>query len=280
MSFPVPEGMVWMNGTLVPCERAVVSLRDPGLQSGLGVFETVALREGVPLELEEHLARLAEGARALGVPLPEAGLLAPAAAAIAASVAGGYGWLKVLATRGGDCFVYGGPMDPSEEGRAVSAVLLGWRRGPRDPLVGVKSLSYAERLLGLEEAGRRGADEGVWLNMRGHLTEACTSNLFLVSRKKVFTPAVREGVLPGVVRGLAVQAARGLGLVLHETKVRLERLERAQEAFLTSSLKGVRPLVRFEGRPVGKGVPGPVTLSIADEVRKLRRPMAVRSGTS
>lgn len=276
MTFPVPEGRVWWNGRLVPCEEASLGLADPGVQSGLGVFETLAVRDAVPMELEQHLQRLAQSARRLAVPLPATEELERAAARIAAEVDGGFGWLKVLATRGGSCFVYGGRMDPSDEGRPASAILLGWRRGPKDPLVGLKSSSYADRVLGLELARGRGADEGLWLNARGHLTEGCQSNLFVVCGRKVFTPAVPEGILPGVVRGLAIEAARRLGLALHETRVRLQRLERAEEAFLTSSLRGVRPLVRFEGKPVGSGEPGALTLAIAAEVQKLRRPAAAR----
>lgn len=277
MTFPVPEGRVWWNGRLVPSEEATVGLADPGVQSGLGVFETLAVRDAVPLELGQHLERLRSSACELAVPLPAAAELARAAARIAAEVDGGFGWLKILATRGGSCFVYGGRMDPADEGRPASAILLGWRRGPKDPLVGVKSSSYADRLLGLELAQRRGADEGLWLNVRGHLTEGCQSNLFVVRRRKVFTPAVREGILAGVVRGLAIEAARRLGMAVHETRVRLQRLEDADEAFLTSSLRGVRPLIRFEGKPVGTGEAGPLTLAIAAEVRKLRQPAPLRT---
>ncbi len=161
-------------------------------------------------------------------------------------------------------------MDPSEEGRSVRAVLLPWRRCPSDVLSGLKSLSYASNVLGLEEAQRRGAEEGIWLNTRGHLAEGCSANLFVVKRRAVFTPGAREGILPGIVRGLAIEAARALGYLLHEGKVRLPRLLGADEAFLTSSTRGVRPVVEFEGRPVGRGRPGPVTAAIAAEVRRRR----------
>jgi branched-subunit amino acid aminotransferase/4-amino-4-deoxychorismate lyase len=161
-------------------------------------------------------------------------------------------------------------MEASEEGRPASAVLLRWRRCPADALAGIKSLNYAHNVLGLEEAQRRGADEGLWLNSRGHLAEGCSSNLFLVRHRKVYTPSTRDGVLAGIVRSLAIQATRRLGLVLHEGKVRLSRLQHADEAFLTSSSRGVRPLIEFEGKPVGRGRPGPITGAIMAEVHRLR----------
>ena len=122
-----------------------------------------------------------------------------------------------------------------------------------------------------EEAERRGADEGIWRNTRGHLAEGCASNLFVVRRRALYTPGEGEGILPGVVRDLVLAAAREAGLLVHEGRVRVVRLERADEAFLSSSLRAVRPLVRFEGRPVGNGAPGPISELLADAVQRSRR---------
>jgi branched-subunit amino acid aminotransferase/4-amino-4-deoxychorismate lyase len=149
---------------------------------------------------------------------------------------------------------------------------LPWRKSLDDPLAGCKSLNYAASALGLEAARSRGAQEGLWLNARGHLAEGCISNVFVIQGRRVFTPSERDGILPGIVRHLTVVAARKLGLDVHEGKIRLVRLERASEAFLTSSVRGIRPIVTFEGAPVGKGSPGPWTARIAAEVAKLRSP--------
>jgi branched-chain amino acid aminotransferase len=254
----------------VPAGSPTVALLSPAMQSGLGVFETLAVRRGRVLDQSAHLDRLALAAARLGVELPPAEALTAAAATIASQVRGGFGWLKIMALRGGPCAVFSGAIDPSEEGRSVSAVLLPWRRNPSDPLAGLKSLNYGAFTLGLEEARRRGADEGLWLNTRGHLAEGCSSTLFVVWRKKLFTPGLRDGILPGVTRAVVLEAARKLHLIIHEGKVRLKRLEAADEAFLSSSVRGIRPLVRFEGRAVGNGKPGPVTRAIAREVRAIR----------
>jgi len=251
-------------------QDATLAVTDPSVQAGLGVFETIAVRDGRPLESDDHLVRLSMGASRLGVPLPFRPGLATAVEDMARGVRGGCGWLKVIATRSGHCAVFGGAMDPAEEGRSISAVLLRGSRDPLDPLVGVKTLSYAASHLGIEEARRHGVDEGLWLNTRGHLAEACASNLFVVWKGKVFTPAVREGILPGIVRALAIRAVRKLGLPLYEGRVRLHRLETAGEAFVTSSLCGVRPLVAFQGKRVGKGCAGRITMAISAEVARLR----------
>ena len=73
-------------------------------------------------------------------------------------------------------------------------------------------MNYAANLLCLAAARERGADEGIWLNTRGHLAEGCTTNLFVVQGRKVFTPSERDGILPGVTRELVLRAARRRGL--------------------------------------------------------------------
>ena len=272
--FQDPEGPVWLDGNLVEPAAACIQVTDPAVQFGLGVFETVAVRQGRPLERAAHLDRLFACAARLDVPLPSRDELESAVGGAVARIPSGCGWLRLIASRSGRCAVFAGSMDPAEEGRSVSAVLLPWRKSPGDALAGLKSLNYAANVIGLEEAQRRGADEGIWLNTRGHVTEGCSSNLFVVKGRGLFTPAVRDGILPGIVRGIAIAAARYLGLSIHEGKLRLPRLLRADEAFLTSSTRGVRPLVQFEGKKVGRGRPGPITLAISEEVRK-RRGLAV-----
>jgi len=266
-----PEGLVWMDGARISAARATVSLADLAIQAGLGAFETLAVRDSRVLDWEAHLDRLERSADRLGVILYERKALAEAGAAVAAEVAGGLGWLKIVALRAGPTVIFAGAIDPALIGESASAVLLSWRRSPSDPLAQLKTLNYAPSVLGLEEARRHGADEGLWLNTRGHLAEGCSSSIFVVWRKTIFTPAVRDGILPGVTRAIALEAARTLGIVIHEGKVRLKRLETAHEAFLSSSVRGVRPLVRFEGRPVGRGLPGPITRAIADRVAALRK---------
>jgi branched-subunit amino acid aminotransferase/4-amino-4-deoxychorismate lyase len=249
--------------------EARLSIAHPAVQSGRGLFETLALREGCGLELDPHLERLLAGVAVLGIVAPSHRELRDTAVEAAGGDAPALGWLKIVVVDERS-FVFRGPIDPAEVGRNVSAVLLPWRRNEKGPLDGLKTLNYAGNVVGLEHARGRDADEGLWLNSRGHLAEGCASNLFVVRGGSLFTPSERDGILPGVVRGLVLAAARRLGLPVHEGRLRLPRLERAAEAFLTSSVRGVRPLVRFEGRPVGRGEPGPLTRRIAAEVERVR----------
>jgi branched-subunit amino acid aminotransferase/4-amino-4-deoxychorismate lyase len=145
-------------------------------------------------------------------------------------------------------------------------IVLPWRRHRLDPAAGIKSTGYAASMLGLEEARRRGADEGLWTNDRGHLVEACTANVFVVAGRAAVTPAVRDGARDGVMRALVIAALRAESLQVREGKVRLTALRAAHEVFLTSSLGGVRPVVRIDGRNVRNGEPGPVTRRLSERL--------------
>lgn len=271
MSLPGPARHFWIDGIEAPVDQARIAVADPGLLCGLGLFETLAVRGRRAVDLTEHLARLEAGGRALGISLPPLERLRSVLEQAAGDAGcSDCGFVKLVVIESGRWVVISGAIDPAEEGRPVSAVLLPWRRNPQDALVGLKTLNYAANVLGLREARRRGADEGLWLNVRGRLAEGCTSNLFVLSGDRVHTPSLGEGILPGVVRGHVLSAARGLGLVVHEGRVRPKRLGRASEAFLSSSLRGVRPLVRVDGRAIGSGRPGLWTRRIADRVARLR----------
>jgi len=268
-----PEGRAVHCGTLVGPEELMLRWDDPIAQWGLGVFETVAVRDAEPRHLDPHLRRLGEAARRLGVPLPSADAMARAVRQVAEGDPRGSRWLKIVVSRSGQWVVFAGRSDPADEGKPVAAVVLPWRRHRLDPTAGIKSVGYAASVLGLEEASRRGADEGFWLNERGHVIEATTGNVFVARGRAVVTPSLRDGARDGVTRERAIDALRELGLSVRQSKVRIASLRAADEIFLTSSLRGVRPVVRVDGRDVRGGHPGPITrrlteLLMASETRQ------------
>jgi branched-subunit amino acid aminotransferase/4-amino-4-deoxychorismate lyase len=259
-----PHGRAVLCGTVVESDALLLPWFDPATQWGLGVFETIAVGDGAPRFLDDHLRRLSTAAARLGVRLPAAAELSRAARLVAEDASSGRAWLKILVSRSGEWAVFAGPLDPADEGRAVSAVVLAWRRHRLDPTAGIKSTSFAASILGLEEARQRGADEGLWLNERGHVIEASTGNVFVVRGRAVVTPALGDGARDGVTRERAIEAIREFGLSVRQSKVRIATLRGADEVFLTSSLRGVRPVVRIDGRNVRGGDPGPISLRLAN----------------
>lgn len=262
-----PEGLAFVDGIPINADDASVPWSDAAVQWGWGVFETVAVRGGSPRYAGEHLDRMQSAAARCGVSMPSRALLERTLERVAGGIAGGHGWIKLLVARSGRWACFGGPSDPAAEHRPVTAVVLSGRRHRLDPAAGMKLLGGAPLWAGLEEAERRGADEGLWLNDRGHLIEACTANVFVVRGRRVTTPALSDGAIPGITRAKAIEALRQAGIRVDEGKVRMTTVRAAREIVLTSSLSGIRPVLKLDGRVVGSGRPGPIATRLQELFR-------------
>jgi branched-chain amino acid aminotransferase len=142
----------------------------------------------------------------------------------------------------------------------IGVVIAGRPRNDSRALApSAKTGNYLNNLLALVEARRAGADDAVLLNPAGRLAEGTTSNLFLCRGGVVRTPALSCGILAGITRDLLLRSLRGAGVTVEEGVYGPEDLRGAEEAFLTSTVRGVAPITRVDGAPVGSGRPGPLT---------------------
>jgi branched-chain amino acid aminotransferase group I len=266
---------MYVDGELIERDAAVVSALDRGLLYGYGLFETMRSYGGRVFRLKEHYERLREGAAQLGmaVPMSMPGLNETVTALLERNGADDV-CLRLTVTAGtGEEARAGGAGEPkvilqarSVTGyppelyrRGMAAVVSAIRRNEKSPLSRVKSLNYLDNLLAREDAREQGADEAILLNTRGLVAEGSVSNLFLVMGKRLVTPSVQSGALPGITRQVVLEAAGSAGLEAVEGEVEASAIGEASEAFLTNSVMEVMPLTRVEGRPVGSGVPGPAT---------------------
>jgi D-amino acid aminotransferase len=282
--------LVWLNGRVVPARRALVSALDRGLLHGDGVYDTWRTYGGRPFALRAHLARLAAGARRLGLPPPgdparwdrltrrlvAANRLPDAAVrlTITRGAAGDALW-PVRRTRPTILLaVRPLPADLARrQSDGVAAVLLPFPRDAGPPWGALKLVGHASAILGKRLAARRGAAEGLYVTAHGEVTEATTANVFIVERGRLVTPPVDAGVLPGVTRSLVLALARRAGLPVREERLGVARVRRADECFLTASSVEIVPVIRLNGRRVADGRPGPVTRRLqaayAARVRRL-----------
>jgi len=234
---------------------------DRGLLLGDGLFETLLVDRGAPINLAAHLDRLARGCAVIGLPAPP---IDQVKAAIAAAVAGQgldhsraavrVTWSAGPGGRGLDrpsplrprlsCAAAPAPTSASP----ASVVTVSVRRNEGSPLSRLKSLSYLDNVLARREAQAAGADEALMLNNRGEIACAGAANLFWIEGGVLFTPALDCGVLDGTVRARVLERARGLGIEAREVRVGLERLDAAEGLFLTNSLIGLRPVRRLAAR--------------------------------
>jgi D-amino acid aminotransferase len=275
------DELAWVNGDLVPAAEARLSVFDQGFLYGYGLFETMRSYNGKIFLLNEHLARLARGAAAIGLDakLKEVDLAAACREAVRANGGGG---LRVrLTVTGGDA-----PGFPWEEDvRPPTVVILvrpfpgypreryerGFRaciasvcRCAESAVAGIKSVNYLVTIMARREAAALGLDESILLSDRGTIAEGGNSNVFFVREGKLLTPALDTGILAGITRELVHDLARETGIPYEEAELRPEDLAGLDEAFFTSSVIEVMPLVSVrlqDGQTVtfNEGKPGEVT---------------------
>ena len=275
---------VWVDGRLLPAEGAHVSTFDRGFQLGDGIFETLRARGGRLTELDEHLARLGRSATGLDIDLP-ADIDARVRAGIrtlleAEGLAGpdDDASVRITVTRGAfrgrgllpppgaaapTIAIQAWPISPPPAGHLTDGLHLvasDIRRDPENPLATLKTTSRADYVHARLEARRAGADDALFLTTDGHLSEATSANVFLVRSSELATPDLACAILPGTTRSWILGWAPGAGLRPTEGWLTTRDLAEADEAFLCSSVAGILPVTSFEGRPIGTGRPGPVTL--------------------
>ena len=257
--------LIHLNGALVSAAEARVDPADRGLALGDGLCETIRVRDGRPLRLAAHCARLRAGADVLDLPVPVSDeALGRALEETLKANAVTDGGLRLTLTRGPGPRGLLPPPRPrptllitaaaeassSSPIRAVIATTT--RRNEHSPLSRCKCINYLDNILARLEAAKRGAEDALLLNTAGRLAGTTMANLFLVIDGAVVTPPVADGALPGVMRGEVLAAAGA-----EERSLKPEDLARASEAFVTNCL-GIRALVSVDGAPIGDGRPGAV----------------------
>lgn len=278
--------VAWVNGRLLPAGAPALPVADRAFQLGDGVFETLRVRRGVPIELDGHLRRLHAGLDTLTIRLDwsDAEIAAaiaetvarnaPADAAVRVTVSRGApesrgllpaGWRDGHATLVVQAWPNAGvPAQVLERG--LRAIVSTARRDPSSPLAGVKTVSRAEYVWAKLEADRAGVDDAISLTLDGVVAEATTASLAVVMGSALRTPPLSTGVLAGTTRDwlLSADGAAAIGLDTGEAAFGLDELLGADEAILCSSVAGILPLVEIDGRPVGEGRPGPWARRLRD----------------
>jgi len=264
---------VWINGELRDVDDARVSAFDHGLLVGDGVFETLRVYDGRPFAWTRHLVRLEHSADGLGLTVPERAVVRAAAAEVLEANALREARLRITVT--------GGVQPLGSERRAttptlivaasevrsvaetIAVVVVPWARNERGATAGLKTVSYAENVRALAHAQARGAGEAVFPNTRDELCEATGSNVFVVDDGVVRTPPASSGCLLGVTRALVLELCAELGLPHEEATMPVEVLARADEVFLTSTVREVQAVTHVDGRALAHAR-GRVTRCLAE----------------
>ena len=286
---------IYLNGKLVSKEKAVVSVFDHGFLYGDGVFEGIRAYHGRVFQLHEHMDRLYHSARAIVLSIPMTkGQLEKAVLDTLRANRLSDAYIRLIISRGkGDL-----GLDPKNcEGipsiviitdkiklypqefyrKGLSVITSTFRRNIPEALnPSIKSLNYLNNVLAKIEASRYNAPEAIMLNREGYVAECTGDNIFVVRGGKLITPPTWVGALEGITRNAVMDLAkRRLGLTVQENVFTPFHVYTGDEVFLTGTAAEVVPVTNVDGRVIGDGTPGKITLDLIKEFRELTRTSGV-----
>lgn len=281
---------IYLNGQMVDKEKAVVSVFDHGLLYGDGVFEGIRAYYGRVFKLHEHIERLYNSARAimLTIPLSKPAMEQAVVATLRANKLRD-AYIRLVVTRGeGDLgldprhcpkptiFIITDkialyPKEFYEKG--LSVLTSSVKRNISEALnPSIKSLNYLNNVLAKAEASRHNAPEAIMLNREGYVAECTGDNIFVVKENTVVTPPTWAGALEGITRNIVMDIAKNrLKLLVKEEVFTPYHLYVGDEVFLTGTAAEVVPVTEVDGRAIGEGKPGKMTLKLMKEFRELTR---------
>jgi branched-chain amino acid aminotransferase len=284
---------VWIDGAIVPAAEARVPVLDHGLLYGDGVFEGIRAYGRAVFRLDDHLARLATSAKAIGLRLPQPldairGVVIDTLRALGRDDA----YVRLVVTRGEGalgvdpttcpvprlfCIAAEAQIYPPEKlASGLDLVTASVRRPALDAVdPRVKSLNYLNNALAKQEARQRGADEALILNASGAIAEASVANVFALHGRTLLTPPVNDGSLDGITRRSIRELAPGHGLANVERSLARVDLFGADEVFLTGTGAGLVPVRSLDGQPIGAGEPGPVFAKLRAAFLELTKTLGV-----
>lgn len=286
---------IYINGKFFEKEEAKISVFDHGLLYGDGVFEGIRAYNGLVFKLKEHIDRLFESAHSimLKIPLSKEELIQAVISTLKVNKLRD-AYIRLIVTRGeGDL-----GLDPRKCTKGASVIIIAdkivlypekfYKEGlkiitvptvrnlPEALNPQIKSLNYLNNILAKIEAVNAGCDEAIMLDSLGYVAECTGDNIFLVKHKELFTPPQCMGTLRGITRDTVLDIAKKNNIPVHEHVLTRHEVFISDECFLTGTAAEIIPVVEVDGRTIGTGRPGQITLKLIQEFKKLTRKEGIR----
>ena len=270
--------LIYLNGQLVPRAEAKISVFDSGFLIGDGVWEGLRLHHDQFVFLDEHLDRLWQGAKAIGldIGLTRAELTAALQQTVRVNDMHDGVHVRLMITRGlkktpsqDPRLTLGGPTiviiaehkqaNPAVFERGVRLFTSTIRRPPPDTLdPKLNCHSKLHEVMALNQAIQAGADEALMLDVHGAVSTCNATNFFIVVKGQVWT-STGQHCLNGITRRKIIEVCRANGVPVFEKDFSLTDVYSADEAFVTGTFGGLTPVMEVDGRPIGDQPPGAIT---------------------
>lgn len=268
----------YYNGKFISKERVKISPDDRGFLFADGIYEVARWYEGFFFDMESHVARMKRSLKEIRISWPEADLFPSIAMELIKKnkLHDKPSLVYLQVTRGAakrvhafpsppvdpTVYAYAWPFNPSKEklAKGISTII---RDDPRWKRCDIKSIALLPNILCFQEAYENSSMECIFIK-DGMMTECSHSNVFFVIDGKIFTHPECNSILSGVTRKNFIRIAREAGISIFEIPVASGRLNEVSEAFVTNTSFEIAPVVSIDGKPVGAGIPGPVTRILRD----------------
>jgi branched-chain amino acid aminotransferase len=279
---------IYIDGKFYDKEHAKISVFDHGLLYGDGVFEGIRAYNRRVFKLKEHIVRLYESAHSimLKIPLTQDQMIKALVNTLKANKLEN-AYIRLVVTRGvGDlgldprkCRQHGSviiiadkislfPTKFYTQGMTIITVPT-VRNMPEMVNPQIKSLNYLNNILAKIEAINCGYDEAIMMDSLGYVAECTGDNIFIVKNNELYTPPQCMGTLRGITRDAILEIARENKILTHEHVITRHEVYISDECFLTGTAAELIPVVKVDGRSIGQGKPGKLTLFLLKKFREL-----------
>ncbi len=264
---------VYLNGAWMPAQAAQISVFDRGFLFADGVYEVIPVYGGKPFNLEAHLKRLARSLAEidLGNPIEKHEWPAAIEQLIVKNGAGEMS-IYLQITRGVSSlprdhsfpqeytptvFMASNPIEALTDQPKKAALKAILREDIRWGRCDIKSVSLLGNAMLRQAATAHDAQEAL-LMRNGYMTEGAASNLFIVQKDEILTPPEGPEILSGITRASVLALAKKLKIPAHEVPVPASIIKQADEVWVSSSTKGIRPVTQIDDMPINNSQPGPI----------------------
>ncbi|MBI4982351.1 MAG: branched-chain-amino-acid transaminase [Candidatus Omnitrophica bacterium] len=286
---------IYINGKFYDKDNAKVSVFDHGLLYGDGVFEGIRSYNRLVFKLNEHIERLFESAHSimLKIPLTKEEMIKAVIKTLKENNLDD-AYIRLLVTRGeGDL-----GLDPRKCRAGATIIIIAdkialypekyYKEGleiitvptvrnlPEALNPQIKSLNYLNNILAKIEAANSGCEEAIMLDSMGYVAECTGDNLFIVKNKHLYTPPQCMGTLRGITRDSVLEIARKNKISAHEHVITRHEVYISDECFLTGTAAEIIPVVKVDGRLIGEGKPGKITLGLIKKFKELTKVTGVK----